>query len=74
MKVLAITALAATALAAATGLDSRGKECTPPAYACKADHSGWLVCNVDGTWLNGGTCPKKTTCKPNPANNLPYCV
>ncbi|KAI1304577.1 hypothetical protein F5Y03DRAFT_357881 [Xylaria venustula] len=52
MKFLAIAALAASALAVSTGLDSRGKaECSPPSYACKPNHSGWLVCNVDGTWL-----------------------
>ncbi|KAI0429837.1 hypothetical protein F5Y09DRAFT_247002 [Xylaria sp. FL1042] len=73
MKFLAVVALAATALATSTGLESRGyPECTPPSYACKADHSGWLVCNVDGTYLDGGNCPKKTTCKP--IDNLPYCV
>ncbi len=52
MKFLAIAALAATALAASTGLDSRGyPQCTPPSYVCKPNNSGWLVCNVDGTYL-----------------------
>lgn len=51
MKFLAIAALAATALAASTPLDTRKAQCTPPSYVCKADKSGWLVCNVDGTFL-----------------------
>ncbi|KAI8635198.1 hypothetical protein F5Y19DRAFT_406936 [Xylariaceae sp. FL1651] len=75
MKFFAIVAtFTATALAASTGLDARGTypECTPPAYACKPNNSGWLVCNVDGKWLDGGVCPKGTSCKP--INNLPYCV
>jgi hypothetical protein len=33
-------------------LDARhGAQCTPPSYVCKPDNSGWLVCNVDGTYL-----------------------
>ncbi|KAI3322221.1 hypothetical protein HD806DRAFT_536687 [Xylariaceae sp. AK1471] len=74
MKFIAIiTAFITTSLAASTSLDARhGAQCTPPSYACKADNSGWLVCNVDGTYLDGGVCPPKTTCKP--INNLPYCV
>ncbi|KAI1635429.1 hypothetical protein F4809DRAFT_455188 [Biscogniauxia mediterranea] len=74
MKFFAVLALAATALAvpSSDNLAARGAECTPPSYACKKDNSGWLVCNVDGTWLDGGVCPKKTTCKP--INDLPYCV
>ncbi|GAW14398.1 hypothetical protein ANO14919_038000 [Xylariales sp. No.14919] len=72
MKLFTVAALVATALAASTSLDSRGAQCTPPSYTCKADASGWLVCNVDGTWLDGGSCPKNTKCKP--INNLPYCV
>ncbi|KAI0165003.1 hypothetical protein GGR57DRAFT_451356 [Xylariaceae sp. FL1272] len=71
---LAITALATTTLAATAGLDARGgyPECTPPSYACKSDYSGWLVCNVDGKYLDGGVCPKHTKCEY--INNLPYCV
>ncbi|KAI1426859.1 hypothetical protein F5Y12DRAFT_712738 [Xylaria sp. FL1777] len=73
MKFLTIVSLAATALAASTTLDSRGgAQCSPPSYACKPDHLGWLVCNVDGTWLDAGVCPKGTKCTP--INNLPYCV
>ncbi|KAI1203946.1 hypothetical protein F5X97DRAFT_317967 [Nemania serpens] len=72
MKFLAIAALAATALAASTPLDTRKAQCTPPSYVCKADKSGWLVCNVDGTFLDGGVCPKGTKCAP--INNLPYCI
>ncbi|KAI1190042.1 hypothetical protein F5B17DRAFT_129252 [Nemania serpens] len=72
MKFFAIAALAATALAASTPLETRKTECTPPAYACKPDKTGWLVCNVDGTFLDGGACPKGTKCTP--INNLPYCI
>ncbi|KAI1847720.1 hypothetical protein JX265_009149 [Neoarthrinium moseri] len=74
MKAFTILALAATALAVpSTPYETNPKpECTPPSYACKPDNSGWLVCNVDGKWLDGGACPAKTTCKP--INNLPYCV
>ncbi|KAK6200590.1 hypothetical protein LQW54_009709 [Pestalotiopsis sp. IQ-011] len=71
MKFFAILALAASAMAAPSLLE-RGQECSPPSYACKANNSGWLVCNVDGKWLDGGNCPAKTSCKP--INNLPYCV
>ncbi|KAI0541121.1 hypothetical protein GGR58DRAFT_458044 [Xylaria digitata] len=72
MKFFSVAALVATALAASTPLDSRGAACTAPSYVCKPDLSGWLVCNVDGTFLDGGACPKDTKCKP--INNLPYCV
>ncbi|KAH7018472.1 uncharacterized protein B0I36DRAFT_336013 [Microdochium trichocladiopsis] len=74
MKFFAVLALATAAIAAPSDvtLNARHPQCTPPQYACKPDASGWLVCNVDGTWLNGGVCPLKTTCKP--INNLPYCV
>ncbi|KAI0470146.1 hypothetical protein F4859DRAFT_515674 [Xylaria cf. heliscus] len=53
MKSFAFAALIATALAASTGLNARtgGPQCTPPSYVCKPDHSGWLVCNIDGTFL-----------------------
>ncbi|KAK7981692.1 hypothetical protein PG984_009601 [Apiospora sp. TS-2023a] len=75
MQFLAILTLAATAVLAlpSNTLETRGA-CTPPSYACKPDHSGWLVCNVDGSWLNGGSCPKHTTCSTSPQNNLPYCT
>ncbi|KXJ86836.1 hypothetical protein Micbo1qcDRAFT_208619 [Microdochium bolleyi] len=77
MKFLAVIALAVTAAMAAPSdvtLAARhpAAQCKPPQYACKPNNSGWLVCNVDGTWLDGGSCPPKTTCKP--INNLPYCV
>ncbi|KAI1163629.1 hypothetical protein F5B18DRAFT_618566 [Nemania serpens] len=72
MKFLAVAALAATALAASTPLDARKAQCTPPSYVCKPDNSGWLVCNVDGTFLDGGACPKGTKCAP--IDNLPYCI
>ncbi|KAI1130563.1 hypothetical protein F5Y10DRAFT_263074 [Nemania abortiva] len=72
MQFFAVVALAATALAASTGLESRYTQCSPPSYACKPDHSGWLVCNVDGTFLDGGVCPKGTKCTY--IDNLPYCV
>ncbi|KAK7928130.1 hypothetical protein PG985_005128 [Apiospora marii] len=70
----AILTLAATVVLALPSniIETRG-ECAPPAYQCKADHSGWEVCNVDGTWLDGGACPEHTTCTTYP-NNLPYCT
>ncbi|KAH9909136.1 hypothetical protein F4778DRAFT_776298 [Xylariomycetidae sp. FL2044] len=71
MKVFAILALATAAVLAVPGDVTARTECTPPSYACKSDNSGWLVCNVDGTWLDGGSCPEKTSCKS--VNNLPYC-
>lgn len=48
----AILTLAATAVLAlpSNTIETRGV-CTPPQYTCKGDNSGWLVCNVDGTWL-----------------------
>ncbi|KAI0203753.1 hypothetical protein F4808DRAFT_415648 [Astrocystis sublimbata] len=75
MKSFAFATLIATALAAASsGLETRhgGPICTPPSYVCKPDYSGWLVCNVDGTYLDGGVCPKGTKCQS--IDNLPYCV
>lgn len=54
MKFLAILALAAAAATAAPNdvtMNIRAPQCKPPQYACKHDNSGWLVCNVDGTWL-----------------------
>jgi hypothetical protein len=52
-KLFVVLALAVSALASPSALDSRNPapECTPPAYACKSDNSGWLVCNVDYKWL-----------------------
>ncbi|KAI1811799.1 hypothetical protein GGS20DRAFT_561426 [Poronia punctata] len=61
-----------TSLAASLEARHYWGKCTPPSYACKADNSGWLVCNVDGTFLDGGVCNKGTTCKT--INDLPYCV
>ena len=54
MKFLAILSLATAAAMAAPNdvtMNARAPECKPPQYACKHDNSGWLVCNVDGTWL-----------------------
>lgn len=85
MQVLAILALAATALAAG---------CTPGTYSC-AGTTGWQVCDVSATWVvsyqcnsqsvvinhaeigssqNAGTCPTGTTCSMNKLNNSPYCT
>ncbi|KAI0010494.1 hypothetical protein F4779DRAFT_308618 [Xylariaceae sp. FL0662B] len=74
MKFIILCTLVASALAfpSVETRDTPAPECTPPQYACKPDNSGWLVCNVDSTWLDGGNCPEHTTCKP--INNLPYCV
>lgn len=52
MKFFVVLALAATAMAMPSNLErDYNAACTPPAYACKQDNSGWLVCNVDGKWL-----------------------
>lgn len=54
MQFLTIFALAATTVLAlpSDNVDARNyPSCTPPQYQCKGDASGWLVCNVDGTWL-----------------------
>ncbi|KAI1802194.1 hypothetical protein F4811DRAFT_555051 [Daldinia bambusicola] len=73
MMLITILALAAAALATPYGVNpSDDQECTPPAYVCNYEFSGWLVCNVDGTYLDGGNCPSGTTCQS--INNLPYCV
>lgn len=51
MKVLVLAAAAATAAPSGVTMNIRAPQCKPPQYACKHDNSGWLVCNVDGTWL-----------------------
>ncbi|KAI0020221.1 hypothetical protein F4780DRAFT_779777 [Xylariomycetidae sp. FL0641] len=68
----ALPALATVALAAPADHAARGAECTPASYACKPHNQGWLVCNVDGTWLNGGSCENGTSCEY--IDGLPYCV
>ncbi|KAI1660133.1 hypothetical protein F4813DRAFT_387001 [Daldinia decipiens] len=71
MKFLAVLTFVTAALA--YGVDPEDTElCTPPAYICKFDFSGWLVCNVDGSFLDGGDCPEGTVCEY--INDLPYCV
>ncbi|KAI1338544.1 hypothetical protein F5Y15DRAFT_416768 [Xylariaceae sp. FL0016] len=73
MQFFAVLALATAALAAPADVSARNYgECAPATYACKPDGSGWLVCNVDSTWLDGGICPKGTGCTYE-SNNLPYC-
>lgn len=51
MKFLAVVALAAVALAAPAELSPPPHECSPAQYACTKDNKGWVVCNVNGTWL-----------------------
>ena len=48
--------------------------CTPVSYQCRqnADRSwGWDVCDVDGTWKNGGNCAPTDICVFNQINNSP---
>ncbi|KAI2467113.1 hypothetical protein F4781DRAFT_433648 [Annulohypoxylon bovei var. microspora] len=77
MKFLAFVALITAALAKIenenyneTAIEDL--ECTPPAYACKSDFSGWLVCNVDGWYIDGGDCGPDAWCEY--INDLPYCI
>ncbi|KAI0844089.1 hypothetical protein F5Y00DRAFT_274499 [Daldinia vernicosa] len=71
MNFLAVLTFITAALA--YGVDPEDNEsCTLPAYICKHDFKGWLVCNVDGKFLDGGDCAEGTTCQY--INDLPYCV
>lgn len=54
MKFLAVLALAAVALAAPAE-EVPPQECSPAQYSCTDDNKGWRVCNVNGTWLVGGS-------------------
>ncbi|KAI2614134.1 uncharacterized protein GGS25DRAFT_516988 [Hypoxylon fragiforme] len=73
MKFITLLGLAATALAMPYGeLPWDDLICTPPEYICKPDFTGWLVCNVDGHYLDGGNCDGDTWCEY--INDLPYCV
>ncbi|KAI1394055.1 uncharacterized protein F4822DRAFT_439836 [Hypoxylon trugodes] len=73
MKFSAILAFATAAVAAPWSTEPWGDlECTPPAYACKPDFTGWLVCNVDGWFIDGGNCDGNTWCQY--IDGLPYCV
>ncbi|KAI0117279.1 hypothetical protein F4814DRAFT_415743 [Daldinia grandis] len=63
MKFLTVLTFVAAALA--YGVEPADTElCTPPAYICKSDFSGWLVCNVDGNFLVSNTT--------NPSPLLPH--
>ena len=53
MKFLAVLTLAAVAVAAPAEQSPPPQECSPAQYACTKDNNGWLVCNVNGTWLVG---------------------
>ncbi|KAI1096030.1 hypothetical protein F5B19DRAFT_488650 [Rostrohypoxylon terebratum] len=46
--------------------------CSPPEYACKSDFSGWLVCDIDGWYVDGGDCGPDAWCEY--INDLPYCL
>ncbi|KAI0890319.1 uncharacterized protein GGS22DRAFT_11917 [Annulohypoxylon maeteangense] len=79
MKFLALMAFVTMALAGEynqtepnNGTAIEELECTPPAYACKSDFSGWLVCNVDGWYVDGGDCGPDAWCEY--INDLPYCI
>ena len=56
MKLLAVFALAATALAASLPVEERNyAKCTPATYGCAKNPStgvdGWQVCDVTGAWV-----------------------
>lgn len=52
MQFFAVLAFITAALAKPVApREEVGFECEPPAYACKPDFTGWLVCNVDGFYL-----------------------
>ncbi|KAI2618807.1 hypothetical protein GGR54DRAFT_604651 [Hypoxylon sp. NC1633] len=68
-----LLALATAALAAPNQLPPRQYlECSPPSYGCKPDFTGWLVCNINGTWLDGGCCESDQWCES--LDGLPYCI
>ncbi|KAK3940549.1 hypothetical protein QBC46DRAFT_260666 [Diplogelasinospora grovesii] len=75
---LAILALAATALAEADRRPAAPAPCKPGTYACavnpKTYGPGWQVCDVSGNWVYAGDCPPNAVCKFLPANGSPYCI
>jgi hypothetical protein len=72
MKVFAILALAAAAVAVPT--EAHAEHCTPGTYSCTRDHLGWRVCATSTLWVYAGACPPKTHCYFNKENQSPYCI
>ncbi|KAI1398341.1 hypothetical protein F4819DRAFT_489679 [Hypoxylon fuscum] len=73
MQFFAVLAFITAALAKPVApREEVGFECEPPAYACKPDFTGWLVCNVDGFYLDAGDCAPEAWCEY--IDGLPYCI
>ncbi|KAG8428116.1 hypothetical protein J3459_006060 [Metarhizium acridum] len=47
--------------------------CTPGAFACAPNNSGWRVCDGIQGWVLAGACPQGTACQFDKSNNTPYC-
>ncbi|KAI1381800.1 hypothetical protein F4677DRAFT_439611 [Hypoxylon crocopeplum] len=74
MKFFGILAFAAAVLAEPYPVDDpyAALVCEPPSYICKPDFTGWLVCNVEGRFLDGGSCEPDAWCEY--IDGLPYCI
>ncbi|KAI1766255.1 hypothetical protein GGR53DRAFT_528924 [Hypoxylon sp. FL1150] len=55
-----------------TNVDIEFLRCSPATYICKPDFTGWLVCNVDGFFVDGGNCDTAAWCEY--IDGLPYCI
>ncbi|KID98953.1 hypothetical protein MAJ_05048, partial [Metarhizium majus ARSEF 297] len=47
--------------------------CTPGAYACTPDNSGWQICIVTQVWMRSGSCPEGTSCRFDESTGTPRC-
>ncbi|KAK4102916.1 hypothetical protein N658DRAFT_505934 [Parathielavia hyrcaniae] len=77
MKLFAVLALAATAMAAVTpnaDPNNMEYECQPGTYSCTWDRKGWRVCDYSGHWVFGGSCSHDTVCRYNCQSQKPYCL